>query len=156
MHSSSYNTDVNILYIHITWCSFKFVLYLRDGHLVIFWLFKPFNFKRTFSSHFVAKTTTCCICMWKLSFLKYGNTHLISELYYKIGRWFIFFRKIIMFSVSLLWALLQGQFHPYSKNKILLTKWAFCFALTISHIQPSFYIQGCLTTWSENGSCLTF
>jgi hypothetical protein len=23
--------------------------------------------------------------MWKLSFLKYGNTHLISELYYKIG-----------------------------------------------------------------------
>jgi hypothetical protein len=38
------------------------------------------------SSHFVAKTTTCCICMWKLSFLKYGNTHLIGELYYKIGR----------------------------------------------------------------------
>jgi hypothetical protein len=26
-----------------------------------------------------------------------------------------------------------------------LTKWAFCFALTTSHIQPSFYIQGCLT-----------
>jgi hypothetical protein len=43
-------------------------------------------FKRRVSSHFVAKTTTCCICMWKLSFLKYGNTHLISELYYKIGR----------------------------------------------------------------------
>jgi hypothetical protein len=42
-----------------------------------FWLFKPFNFKRRVSSNFVAKT------MWKLSFLKYGNTHLISELYYK-------------------------------------------------------------------------
>jgi hypothetical protein len=37
-----------------------------------------------------------------------------------------------------------------------LTKWAFCIALTTSHIQPSFYIQGYLTTWSENGSCLTF
>jgi hypothetical protein len=34
----------------------------------------------------VAKTATCCICMWKLSFLKYGNTHLISELYYKINQ----------------------------------------------------------------------
>ena len=100
--------DVNILYTHITWCSFKFVLYLRQT--LIFWLFEPFNFKRV-SSHFVAKTTTCCICMWKLSFLKYGITHLIGELYYKIGRWFIF-RKIII------WALLQGQFHPYSKNKI--------------------------------------
>jgi hypothetical protein len=33
---------------------------------LIFWLFKPFNFKRRVSSHFVAKTTTCCICMWKL------------------------------------------------------------------------------------------
>jgi hypothetical protein len=44
------------------------------------------DFKRTVSSYFVAKTTTYCICMWKLSFLKYGNTHLISELYYKIGR----------------------------------------------------------------------
>ena len=98
VHSSSYITDVNILYTHITWCSFKFVLYLRQT--LIFWLFKPFNFKRRVSSHFVAKTTTCCICMWKLSFLKYGNTHLISELYYKIGRWFIF-RKIIMFSVPL-------------------------------------------------------
>ena len=61
---------------------------------------QAFNFKRRVSSHFVAKTTTCCICMWKLSFLKYGNTHLISELYYKIGRRFIF-RKIIMFSVPL-------------------------------------------------------
>jgi hypothetical protein len=47
---------------------------------------KSSNFKRRVSIHFVAKTTTCCICMWKLSFLKYGNTHLISELYYKIGR----------------------------------------------------------------------
>jgi hypothetical protein len=37
-----------------------------------------------------------------------------------------------------------------------LTKWAFCFALTTSHIQTSFYIQSYLTTWSENGSCLTF
>jgi hypothetical protein len=86
---------------------------------LIFWLFKPFNFKRRVSSHFVAKTTTCCICMWKLSFLKYGNTHLISELYYKIGngRWFIF-RKI-MFSVPLgSSSSNQGQFHPYSKNKI--------------------------------------
>jgi hypothetical protein len=24
--------------------------------------------------------------MWKLSFLKYGNTHLISDLHSKIGR----------------------------------------------------------------------
>jgi hypothetical protein len=46
---------------------------------LIFWLFKPFNFKRRVSSQFVAKTTTCCICMWKLSFSKSGNTHLISE-----------------------------------------------------------------------------
>jgi hypothetical protein len=74
-------------------------------HFQIKWLdnsefFKPFKFKRRVSSHFVTKTTTCCICMWKLSFLKYGNTHLISELYYKIGRRFIF-RKIIMFSVPL-------------------------------------------------------
>ena len=79
-----------------------------------------FNVKRRVSSHFVAKTTTFCICMWKLSFIKYGNTHLTSELYYKIGRWFIF-RKI-MFSVPWLWpvwALLQGLFHPYSKNKIV-------------------------------------
>jgi hypothetical protein len=74
----------------------KFVLYLRQT--LIFWLFKPFKFKRRVSSHFVAKTTTCCICMWKPSILKYGNTHLISELYYKIGRRF---RKIIMFSVPL-------------------------------------------------------
>jgi hypothetical protein len=82
---------------------------------LIFWLFKPFNFKRRVSSHFVTKTTTCCICMWKLSFSKYGNTHLISELYYKIGRRFIF-RKIIMFSVPL--GSSSRQFHPYSKNKI--------------------------------------
>ena len=71
---------------------------------LIFWLFKPFNFKRTVSSHFVAKNYNMLykICMWKLSFLKYGNTHIISKLYYKIGRWFIFFRKIIMFSAPLL------------------------------------------------------
>ena len=31
-----------------------FVLYLRQT-LLIFWLFKPFNIKRTVSSHFVAK-----------------------------------------------------------------------------------------------------
>jgi hypothetical protein len=35
-------TDVNILYTHITLCSFKFVLYLRQT--LIFWLFEPFNF----------------------------------------------------------------------------------------------------------------
>jgi hypothetical protein len=39
---------------------------------------QPTKKLRRVSSHFVAKTTTCCICMWKLSFLKYGNTHLIS------------------------------------------------------------------------------
>jgi hypothetical protein len=100
VHSSSYITDVNILYTHITWCSFKFVLYLRQT--LIFCLSRHlwFNVKRRVSSHCVAKTTTFCICMWKLSLIKYGNTHLISELYYKIGRWFIF-RKIIMFSVPL-------------------------------------------------------
>jgi hypothetical protein len=56
----------------------------QKAHLVK--SFKPFNVKRRVFSHFVAKTTTFCICMWKLSFIKYGNTHLISELYYKIGR----------------------------------------------------------------------
>jgi hypothetical protein len=47
VHSSSYITDVNILYTHITLCSFKFVLYLRQtlqvyslicgfsGHLIL-------------------------------------------------------------------------------------------------------------------------
>ena len=98
MHFSSYITDVSIFYTHK----------LHDGALNLFciWdrhLYSGFSshlILKVVSSHFVAKTTTCCICMWKLSFLKYGNTHLISELYYKIGRWFIF-RKIIMFSVPL-------------------------------------------------------
>ena len=39
---------------------------------------------------------------------------------------------------------LKGSFTHIRKIKFLLTKWAFCFALTTSHIQPSFYIQGCL------------
>ena len=139
--SSSYITDVNILYTHITWCSFKFVLYLRQNITLIFWLFKRF-IKRRVSSHFVAKTTTCCICMWKLSFLKYGNTHLISELYYKIGRWFIF-RNIIMFSVPLgSSSRIKGSFTHIRKIKFLLIKWAFCFVLTYSHIQPSFLYSG--------------
>ena len=63
------------------------------------------NLKRRVSSHFVAKTTICCICMWKLSFLKYGNTHLIS------------IRKIMMFSVPL-GSSSRAVFHPYSKYKI--------------------------------------
>ena len=70
----------------------------------------------------MAKTTTCCICMWKLSFLKHGNTHLISELYYKIGRWFIF-RKIIMFSVPLESGpglFFKGSFTHIRKIKFLL------------------------------------
>jgi hypothetical protein len=50
----------------------------------------------------------------------------------------------------------KGSFTHIRKIKFLLTKWAFCFPLTTSHIQPSFYIQGYLTTWYENGSWLTF
>ena len=68
-----------------------------------------------------------------------------------------FVRKIRIFS-ALLQVLVnfKGSFTHIRKIKFLLTKWAFCFPLTTSHIQPSFYIQGYLTTWSENGSWLTF
>ena len=112
--------------------------------------------------------------MWKLSFLKYGYTHLISSCF-KIGRWlcylfflntlvlitplvsfklfFFFFRKIIMLTALVN---LKGCFTHNRNIKFFLTKWAFCFALTTSHIQPSFYIQDYLIIWSKNGCCLSF
>ena len=111
--------------------------------------------RNSFQPFWGKKLQHAVFVMWKLSFLKYGNTHLISNLYSKIGRWFILLE---ISESSLLQVLVnfEGSFTHIRKIKFLLTKWAFCFALTTSHIQPSFYIQGYLTTWSENGSWLAF
>jgi hypothetical protein len=56
VHSSSYITDVNILYTHITWCSFKFVLYLRQTQVLY----------SGFSSHLILKEEFPAILWQKL------------------------------------------------------------------------------------------
>jgi hypothetical protein len=62
----------------------------------------------------------------------------------------------VQFSMfSALLVTFKGSFTRIRNIKFLLTKWAFCFALTTSPIQ-SYNNQDYITTSSDNGSCLAF
>jgi hypothetical protein len=74
MTKRAYITDVNILYTHITWCSFKFVLSLVS-QAMDFFSFSRTNFKQT-----VNYLSCSNLCIWVYKKLSIINSTLGSHL----------------------------------------------------------------------------